>query len=153
MCPDKDLRKDLSKVLAKELKCLYLDADELLDFEILNRQEVALSEAREALRNMESETLKRVCGFKNCVITISHSLFVANDNFDLLKNLKKINLVLSKGYIIAKTKKEDKYRLEQELYLYDQINKLVSANCDVTIEKDAKPLIELCQKIIFELNK
>ncbi len=153
VCPDKDLRKDLSKALAKELKCLYLDADELLDFEILNRQDIALTEARDALHEMETETLRRVTGFKNCIITISHSLFVANDNFDLLKDLRRVNIVLPKSYLIAKTRKEDKYKLEQELCLYNQINGLVSVNCDVTIEKDVISIPELCQKIIFELNK
>lgn len=153
VCPDKDLRKDLSKALSKELKCLYLDADELLDFEILNRQDIALTEARDALHEMEAETLRRVTGFKNCIITISHSLFVANDNFDLLKDLRRVNIVLPKSYLIAKTRKEDKYKLEQELCLYNQINALVSANCDVTIEKDVISIPEMCQKIIFELNK
>ncbi len=153
ICADKDLRKDLSKELASQLKRLYLDADELLDFEILNRQEVSLTEASDALHIMEAETLKRVLSFKNCVITISHDLFVANDNFKMLNGLTKVNVELSKAYVIAKTKKEQRHKLEQELCLFDQINLLINKNCDITISHEGKPIEALSQEIISKLNK
>lgn len=153
VCADKDLRKDLAKSLATELKRLYLDADELLDFEILNRREFSLTDARDTLNKMEQETLTRVMHFKNCVITISHELFVSNDNFKILDNVIKVHLMLSKAYLVAKTKKADKHKLEQELCLFDEINKLASANCNICVSKDIKSIPEICQEIILHCNQ
>ena len=120
VCADKNLRKDLSKALATELKCLYLDADELLDFEILNRQEIRLSEASKALQQMELDTLKRIAEFKNCIITISESLFVSNDNFNNINDVIKVHCALSKAYLVAQANKRDAYKLEQELIVFDE---------------------------------
>ena len=153
VCADKQLRKDLSKALATELKCLYLDANELLDFEMLNRQEVALSQMGEALSLMEQDTLKRVMEFKNCVITISHDLFVSNDNYKLLDGVVKCYLKLSKSYIVAKTSKADKHKLEQELNMFDEISNVIAANCDFVVDKSVKSIPELCQEVILNYNK
>lgn len=153
VCADKNLRKDLSKALATELKCLYLDADELLDFEILNRQEIKLGDASRALQQMELDTLKRVAEFKNCIITISNNLFVSNDNFEQIKDVFKVQLSLSKSYLIAQAKKEDKYKLEQELSVFDEIEQLIKSNCHFSIKKDVKTIEQICQEIIINLNQ
>ena len=44
MCADKELRKDVSKVLSGELGFLYVDVDEILDFELLNNQDIHLQQ-------------------------------------------------------------------------------------------------------------
>ena len=153
VCADKNLRKDLSRALASELRCLYLDADELLDFEIVNRQEVRLSQASSALNQMELETLQRIAEFKNCVITISDELFVSNDNFQHIKDVVKVYVQLSKSYLVTKTNKKDLYKLEQQLIVYDEIDRLISANCDFSISKDIKTIPQLCQEIIMNYRK
>ncbi len=153
VCADKSLRKDLSRALASELKCLYLDVDELLDFEILNRQEIRLSEASKALNQMELDTLKRVAEFKNCVITISNQLFVSNDNFECITDVVKVYVELSKSYLVSKASKKDIHKLEQELCVYDEINNLIKSNCDFCINKDIKTIEQMCQEIIMNYRK
>lgn len=153
VCADKNLRKDLSRALATELKCLYLDADELLDFEILNRQEIRLNEASNALQQMELDTLKRIAEFKNCVITISENLFVSNDNFSSINDVIKVHCALSKAYLVAQTNKRDAYKLEQELSVFDEINALIKANCDFVVSKDVKTIEQVCQEIIVNISQ
>lgn len=153
VCADKDFRKDLSKALASELKCLYLDADELLDFEILNRQEIKLNQASDALQQMELDTLKRIAEFKNCIITISNDLFVSNDNFQHIKDVVKVYVELSKAHLVAKSNKQEMYKLEQQLVIYDEINRLIKANCDFCVIKDIKTIEQLCQEIIVNYRK
>ena len=153
VCADKNLRKDLSRALASELKCLYLDADELLDFEIVNRQEIKLSEAAGALNQMELDTLKRIAEFKNCVITISDELFVSNDNFEHIKDVVKVYIELSKSYMVSKSAPKELYKLEQKLSVYEEINNLIKANCNFSISKDIKSVEQLCQEIILNYRK
>lgn len=152
VCADKDLRKDLSKALASALKCLYVDIDEFLDYELLNSQDISLEEAHGELRKLEQKSILRASELKDCVMTISHDLFVSNDNFKLI-NTKKVFIFLSKAYFVARFSKDDKHKLEQELTLFDGITKLISTNCDLVIEKGAKSIDELCKEIIEHLKQ
>ena len=71
VCADKDLRKDLSRVLGAELNFLYVDVDDVLDFELLNQKDITLSKANDVLKQLERKSIDRVLGFKNCIITMS----------------------------------------------------------------------------------
>ena len=147
---NKDFRQDLSKILARDMKKLYIDADELLDFEILNRQElIGIKEAGEMLKHVEQDYINRITNFKNCIITMSDQLFLANDNFELLKGLKKIYLPSTPQS--TKGKSYARYKMEQELLMYDDINKLLRSLCDITINPDSN-LQRLSQNIIYELE-
>jgi shikimate kinase len=153
VCADQDLRKDLSRVLATELKFLYVDVDEVLDFEILNQQNVAMIEAKDVLKSLERKSIDRVLNFNNCIITMSRDLFVSNDNFLLMKHCQKVFLELPKAYFVARNNNGDVYKLEQELALFDKINKLVTINCDITIDKNIQSVQELSKSIIDKLKK
>lgn len=152
MCADKNLRKEVSKLLGAELGFLYIDVDEVLDYELLNYQEVSLEQANEKMRLLEIKSIKRALDFKNCIITASRDLFVANDNFKLFNNAKKIFINLSKGYFVARAN-WDKHRVEQELSLFEQINKIIINNCDIVIEKEVKSTIAIKDEIILALKK
>ena len=153
VCADKTLRKDISKVLGAELNFLYVDVDEVLDFEIINQQNVKIDEARDVMRSLEQKSIERVLGFNNCIITISRDLFVAHDNFLLIKNFHKVFVCLPKAYFVARNNSGDFNKLEQELLLFDKINKLVSINCDIVIDKEVKSIEDISKEIIDKLKK
>ena len=153
VCADKDFRKDVAKLLASKINCIYLDVNDLLELEILNSGDVGLSHYQEALHEMEKRAIKRALAYKNCIISVSHDVFVANDNFRLLANLNKIYIRISKGYLIAKTKKDDKYKLEQELCLFDEIDGLIKDVCDISIDQDIKSVNDICDEIISYLKQ
>jgi len=152
VCSDKELRKDLSKSLASELKFLYVDVDEVLDFEMLNNSQVNLTQANEVMKMLERKSINRVLGFKDCIVTMSRDLFVSNNNFALMKDYFKVFISLSKSYFIAKNSK-DMYKLEQELLMMDKINQLVGLNCHITIEKNIQSVQQLSYEIINQLKK
>ncbi len=153
MCADKDLRKDISKKLATTFNSIYLDVDEMLDFEILKHQNIALGEAGGALRKMQHACITRANEYKNCIITISNDVFVADDNFKLFNDSIKIFVSLSKAYFVARMQKGDQHKLEQQLTLYNQINALVRNNCNYILDKDVKSVNELCQEIILTIEQ
>ncbi|MBQ7797929.1 MAG: hypothetical protein IJ371_02270 [Clostridia bacterium] len=153
VCADKELRKDVSRHLGRELKYLYVDVDDILDYELLNKQDVALTKTAEVLEALEQKSINRALELKNCVITISRDLFVSNDNFKLFNDLVKVFVVLSKAHFVARVKSEDKYRLEQELAIYDNINKLITMHCNFSITKEIKSVEEISNEIIKELDK
>ena len=153
VCADKALRKDLSKVLGAELNFLYVDVDEVLDFEIINQQNVKIDEAKDVLRTLEQKSINRVLNFNNCIITISRDLFVAHDNFLLIKNCSKVFVMLPKAYFVARNNGGDINKLEQELLLFDKINKLVIINCDIVVDKEVKSVEDISKEIIDKLKK
>ena len=147
------LRKDLSKVLSNELDFLYIDVDEVLDFEMLNQQDINIEDAKNVLRDLEKKSINRALGFNNCVITMSRDLFIANNNFLSINNCKKIVIYLPKSYFVARNNIGDINRLEQELLLFDKINKLVEINCDIMVDMGVKSIDEVCNEIIDKLKK
>ena len=48
--------------------------------------------------------------------------------------------------------RSDNSRLEQELLLFDKINKLISINCQIVLERDVKTVEEICAEIIEKLK-
>ena len=148
---NKEMRKDLSKLLARDTKMLNIDADELLDFELLNTQRVSIKEVGNLLKDVEREYVNRVANFKNCIITMSDKMFLADDHFKLLKDLNKIYIQVAPKKVGKNAKKEEVYRAEQELLMYNEIDGLLSSLCDITIKADDK-LSKLSQNIIYRLN-
>lgn len=153
VCADKELRKDLSKEVSSKLNWLYLDANDILDYEILNRQEIGISDASNELHNMELSVIKRINEFKDKVISISHDLFVSNNNFSLFNDVCVIYVSLTKAYFVARNNRCDKYTLEQELCLFDEIEKLITENSNLTIDKGTKTINELSQEIVTYLEQ
>ena len=141
----------MSKVLSKELGFLYVDVDEILDFELLNNQDVSLSEAGDKLKELEQKSIERSIKFNNCVITISRDLFVANDNFSRFSAYKKAFVKLPRAYFVAQALK-DKYSISQQIEILEKVDKLVENNCDITIDKDILTINQLSQQIIDKIK-
>ena len=135
------------------LDCIYLDIDDMLYFEILNHQDLELARAGDALRKLQQDCIRRANEYKNCILTMTNDLFVANDNFKLFNENVKIFIALSKSYFIAKSKTDDKHRLDQQLSLFNQVNLLIKNNCNYIIDKDAKTVDEICQDIFLMLKQ
>ena len=148
VCADKILRRDIIRVLSKELGFLYADIDEILDYEILNNSSTVLDEANEKLNNLERYSITRALEFGKCVLGISNELFISNDNFNMLK-MPRVFISLSKAHLIARSK-WDMNRLEQELLMFDKIDKLVKQNCNIIIDKGVKSIEEVCQEILSQ---
>lgn len=147
---NKNLRKDLSKLIAGDTKMLNIDADELLDFELVNTRNMSIREVGATLKQLENEYVTRVSKFKNCIITMSDKLFLADDHFKLLKDLKKIYLQTPPQTPSKNAKKEELYRIEQELLIYNEINDLLTSICDIVVKADDK-LPKISQQIIDKL--
>ena len=150
VCADKNLRQDMSKVLSRELGFLYADIDEILDYELLNSNIASIAEAGTIMTELELKSIKRALEFDKCVLTMSSGLFVSNANFRLL-NMSKIFVTLPKSYLVAKFK-ADSRRLEQELLLYDKINKLISINCDIVVDRGAVDIEDMCYEILKKIK-
>lgn len=150
VCADKILRQDISRVLARELGFLYADIDEILDYELLSGKDATLIDAGEQLQQLEVKSIVKALGFDKCVLSVSCNLFVSNANFKLF-NMPKVFVCLSKSHMIARSK-FDSHRLEQELLLFDKINRLISINCEIVMDRDVKTVEEIVQHIIEKLK-
>ena len=125
----------------------------MVDFEILNHQNISLKDAGDALRNIQQNCINRAKEYRNCIMTISNDMFVANDNFKLFKDDIKIFVALSKAYFVARMQNEDGHKLEQQLSLFNQINLLVKNNCNYIVDKTTKSIDEICEEIVLTLEQ
>lgn len=151
VCADKILRQDIIKVLSKELEFLYADIDEILDYEILNKSSSSLADANDMLNDLEKSSIIRALEFSKCVLGISNELFVSNDNFEMFK-IPRVFIELSKAHLIARSK-WDMNKLEQELLMFDRIDRLVKQNCNIVIDKGIKSAEEIVEEILSQFKK
>lgn len=151
VCADKQLRKELSKGLATKLKFLYVDIDEILDYQLLNNQNITIVEAGEALKQFETKSINRALEFDGCIMTVSRNLFVSNENFKRFDGVIKVFLKLPKAHLIANRKSKEANILEQELLLFDKINELISINCNITVDSITTNVNQISDDILKEL--
>lgn len=152
VCADKLLRQELSKVVATKLKYLYVDIDEILDYQLLNNQNITLVEAGEALKQFEIKSINRALQFDGCVMTMSRNLFVSNENFKRFDGTIKAFLKLPKAHLLANAKTKDVNTLEQELLLFDKINNLISINCNITLECNTTDVNQIGDEIVKAIS-
>lgn len=149
MCLNDFLRKDIAKSFAKKNKMLYLDIDELLDFELLDRKVVALKCGDEYLKKLEKECLERVAEYENCVFSLSCDLFLANNNFDLLQDTKIVYLEthlenVNLNSIKSRSEREKTIQnLEISHYLNEFLKNLVKISILDADKMDNESLIDL----------
>lgn len=148
VCADKCLRNDVAKILAKDIQMLNADIQDVIDYEILNHHEITLNRANDFLSSLEKKAIAKTLGYKNTILAISCDTFVANDNFELLKNRVKVYIRLPKRYIISKLNKNNKDKIKQQLLMYNEIDALISCNSDIIIDKELKSAQDLATEIL-----
>lgn len=152
ICLNDYLRKETAKLLAKSKKMHYLDIDELVDFELINRKQVSIKCGDVFLKKVERECVSRAMEYESCVFSISVDLYLANDNSVLLDGCKIVYLSTEMHSIDLATikNKKEKLKLQQALDINNSINdflvrtsKYVVENADIKSVEDVVEEIKL----------
>lgn len=80
-----DFSKDISKALADKLEMYYVDVQGLMEFNLINDEEVIKLCGADYLDTLQSKAIKEVSGYDNAVIAVDFK-FVANKKN--IQNLK-----------------------------------------------------------------
>ena len=150
VCLNDFLRKETAKSYAKANRMLYLDIDELIDFEVISRKQVSLKCGDEFLKKLEKECITQVVDYENCVFSLSADLFLANDNKVLLEDCTIVYLATEMHAIdISKIKnKSEKTKLQQSMDINNNINDFLQKICPYVVENaDIKSIVEIIDEI------
>lgn len=155
ICLNDFLRKEVGKEVAKNNNMFYLDIDELIDFELISRNQVSIKCGDEFLHKLEQECVMRVAEYENCVYSISPDMFLANNNRVYLENTSIIYLNTDMHNIdISKIRsKTEKMKIMQEMEVFDNINGFLVATCPYVIDKaDLKSIKDIVQEIKLKIK-
>ncbi len=150
ICLNDYLRKETAKQLAKIKKMHYLDIDELVDFELISRKQVALQCGDVFLKKIERECISRVMEYESCVFSISVDLYLANDNSILLNDCKIVYLSTEMHKIDLSTvkNKKEKLKLQQAMDINNNINEFLIKTSKYVVENaDMKSIDDIVIEI------
>lgn len=122
--------KDIIPILSKKLKMDYIDADNLIDDNLLKTAHYPLLLVDAALSKIESRELAKTNLQENMIIKISPDMFVSNKNY---KNLSNCHKILIKASNINEIDKK--------------IENLIEKQCDFKIDNDKMPIDFILDKL------
>lgn len=150
ICLNDYLRKETAKQLANAKKMHYLDVDELVDFELISRKQVALQCGDVFLKKIERECISRVMEYESCVFSISVDLYLANDNSVILNDCKIVYLSTEMHSIDLSTvkNKNERLKLQQAMDINNNINEFLIKTSKYVVENaDMKTIEDIVNEI------
>lgn len=85
--------------VAQDICCLtgkfYLDSEQLLEYEIPNKEEIISSCGYEYLKKQEKKFINGLADYENTVVTVKYEMFCVDENYKIFKNLPCYYLRLS----------------------------------------------------------
>lgn len=150
ICLNDYLRKETAKQLANAKKMHYLDVDELVDFELISRKQVALQCGDVFLKKIERECISRVMEYESCVFSISVDLYLANDNSVMLNDCKIVYLSTEMHSIDLSTvkNKNERLKLQQAMDINNNINEFLIKTSKYVVENaDMKTIEDIVNEI------
>lgn len=150
ICLNDYLRKETAKLLAESKKMHYLDIDELVDFELINRKQVALKCGDAFLKKVERECIARVMEYESCVFSLSVDLYLANDNSVMLNDCKIVYLSTEMHKIDLTTvkNKQEKMKLQQAMDINNNINEFLIKTSKYVVENaDIKSIEDIVTEV------
>ncbi len=150
ICLNDYLRKETAKQLANAKKMHYLDVDELVDFELISRKQVAIQCGDVFLKKIERECISRVMEYESCVFSISVDLYLANDNSVLLNDCKIVYLSTEMHNIDLSTvkNKNERLKLQQAMDINNNINEFLIKTSKYVVENaDMKSIDDIVNEI------
>lgn len=149
VCYDKKMLKTISQVVAKSIKMQYVDADRCLDLDLVENKNTTLNEAGAELRYAEERLIDDILTLQNCVVSMSPSIFISNDNFKEFKEFYKVYIHIDKNIL---TIKGDKHKIKQEMLLFEQISMFLKENCNFTIDAGRRTINDLATETLNKIN-
>lgn len=153
-----DFSKDIGKLLSDKLEMYYVDIQELMEFNLVNDEEVIKLCGVEYLNKLQAKTVADVSGYDNAVITIDYKFLVHKKNIENLKVRSSIIYLATNQKTFLKL--FDKYKTEEnekddvvELAVFDEHDEYLRKISDIVIDIDKATDKGVVKKIIKTIEK
>jgi len=153
-----DFSKDISKALADKLEMYYVDVQGLMEFNLINDEEVVKLCGADYLETLQAKAIKEVSGYDNAVISVDFKFVTNKDNIQNLKVRSSIIYLEIKEKIYQKLfesykKPENENDDIVELAVYNEHNEFAKEAADVIIPVNKVGDKGIVKKIIKTIEK
>lgn len=153
-----NLKKIISKSLAKKLDMFYLDIPDIIKFDLETYSKIMNVNGVDFYNKLENDAFKRACAFENTVITTELDLINKDNNFALLKASSliiylKLDYEFYKEKLIEERPRSNIYEENLKLIVFNERNKIMSDYSDIVINVTHRNEKRIVNLIIKEIQK
>ena len=147
-------KKHIAKKLADELEMIFADVNELMEYNLINDEMLAVA-GQEYFDKNERKTLQTIASYENTILTVDFSTLNKSNNIDILKqNSLIIYLALNFEDLQNINKNElDKSQIKLSDIAFKDRNLLLKNYADIIIDVDSLDLSKVIDKILAEITK
>lgn len=148
--------KHIASRLARTLEMYFADVDDLIDFDVISKEETINLCGREYLEKIERKKVKQAVSFENTLVTLNHTLLNDVKNCERIdENCLVIFLKISHELYEKKLTNEKVKKLGKilALSLINERNTICESMSDIIVECDGKTLTNIIQEIKQEIIK
>jgi|LGOV01.1.fsa_nt_gb shikimate kinase len=154
--PLKAYKKKLAKQISDKLEMIYVDINELLEFELLDVDRASKVAGKEYIELQENKAVRRVASYNNSLITMDLGTLLKDDNIKLLKESSLIiYLKLQEKDYIKLIKKEydfTSFDAELQLSVFKKRNEHLSKISDIVVECSNANKRDLSNEVLVSIN-
>lgn len=146
--------KQIAHEISNQLGIYFLDIDDMIEYEIADRQQMIDLCGIEYLENQEFKLVRSVANYQDTVINVSSDLFMRERYYDIFENnCHIIYIAFDEAQLkeYEKGRKERSYRINKIAYS-DRVSYL-QAHCDYQLEGDKNNPYEIVKNIIKYLKR
>ena len=147
-------KKHIAKKLADELEMIFADVNELMEYNLINDEMLAVA-GQEYYDKNERKTLQTIASYENTILTVDFSTLNKSNNIDILKqNSLIIYLALNFEDLQNINKNElDKSQIKLNDIAFKDRNLLLKNYADIIVDVDSLDLSKVIEKILAEITK
>lgn len=143
---DNKLAKKAAKKVADLLSMHFLDVDELINYELINKDEIEIKCGAEYLKKLEEGCVSNAVEFENCVTVVSIDTFLSNDISVKFENHNQFFLGTSQAGFKEANAGNDKN------LVFNDISTFLKNSCNEYISCDNLNVNQIADKIIKKLS-
>lgn len=135
---NKKLTNKIAKNLSTKLDMFFVDANELVKYDLLDINKVIKVAGIDYYNKAETKIIKSISCYENVIITIDNDTLFNNNNFELLKQSSlfiyiKINYLDFVSLLKKSKNKNNKYEIMIDKKVYHERDMILTKLSDITV--------------------
>ena len=131
--------KEIAEKLSEKYDLYYANVEDILSYRLYNAEEIKKKCGANYLKKLKTDIIKEVGTFENTLICVKNSMFLDQDNFNLLKGYGTVVFLNFSKIILERiadscADEGDKKSIKVELLTFNEKNELCKQNSDIVVD-------------------